>query len=232
MSIFAEFYVPSAEFALSETLEQVPDTVVEIDRVAATDELLTPYFWVSGVDLDEFEAVAARDPSVEDLQRLDTFESASLYRSAWTHNVDSIVYAYTHAGATILEAKGESGFWDIRMRFDSRDSLSNFQSYSDREEFSLELTQLYEMSHARSGSKFGLTEKQDEALVMAWEAGYFQTPREAKLEDIAEQIGITRQSLSQRLRRGEHSLIANTLRVTPPSEESEAGPDTLPDLKD
>ncbi|WP_123534072.1 helix-turn-helix domain-containing protein [Halosimplex salinum] len=219
MSLFAEFHFPSADFALHPTLERLPELVVEIDRVAASEEVLTPYFWVSGVDLDEFESVAAEDSSVEDLQRLDDFESASLYRATWTANVDSIVYAYTQVGATILEAKGEHGRWDIRIRFDGADTLEQFQRYTERYDISFELKKLYETSQPRTGGQYGLTEKQQAALSTAWELGYFEEPREATLDEVASELGITRQSVSQRLRRGHHALIANTIRVTPVSAE-------------
>ncbi|QLH83507.1 helix-turn-helix domain-containing protein [Halosimplex pelagicum] len=215
MSLFAEFHVPSADFALFETLDRLPDLVVEIDRVAAADELLTPYFWVSAVEIDEFEAVAEGDPSIEDLRRLDDFESASLYRATWTENVDTMVYASTQAGATILEAKGQHGVWDIRIRFDDRDPLEAFQKYAQRFDISFDLVKLYETEHPRTGSQYGLTEKQHEALNTAWELGYFEEPREATLAEVAAELDITRQSLSQRLRRGHHALVANTIRVTP-----------------
>jgi len=219
MSLFAEFYIPSEDFTLYSTLERFPEMVVEIDRVAASEEILTPYFWISEVDLTEFESVADEDPTIADLTRLDDFESASLYRATWTDNVDAIVYAYTHAGATILEAKGQSGVWDIRMRFDDRDTLDEFQDYTERNDVSFRLEKLYETDHPRTGSQYGLTEKQQEALNAAWEFGYFEDPREATLDEIATELDITRQSLSQRLRRGHHALVANTIRVTPLSAE-------------
>ncbi|WP_135363384.1 helix-turn-helix domain-containing protein [Halosimplex halophilum] len=219
MSLFAEFHVPSEDFALSSTLERLPDLVVEIDRVAASEEVLTPYFWVSGVDLDEFETAAEADPSIEDLRRLDDFEAASLYRGTWTENVDTMVYASTQAGATILEAKGQHGVWDIRIRFDGREPLDEFQRYADRYDISFRLEKLYETDHPRTGSRYGLTAKQYEALNTAWELGYFEDPRETTLDEVADELGITRQSLSQRLRRGHHALVANTIRVTPLAEE-------------
>lgn len=228
MSLFAEFRVPATEFALHRTLDQLPDAVLEIDRVAASEELLTPYFWVSGVDLDAFEAAAGADPSVENLRRLDEFEEATLYRASWTKNVDTIVYAYTHVDATVLEAKGEAGHWIIRMRFDGHEPLENFCAYTERRDISFGLNRLYEISHARSGSQYGLTEKQHEALITAWEMGYFEEPRETTLEAVAAELDITRQSLSQRLRRAEHALVANTIRVTPPDEDRS---DTTPDMK-
>jgi predicted DNA binding protein len=56
-------------------------------------------------------------------------------------------------------------------------------------------------------------------LNTAWDFGYFEEPRAATLDEIAAELDITRQSLSQRLRRGHHALIANTIRVTPIAEE-------------
>jgi predicted DNA binding protein len=221
VSIFAEFAVGSEDFALGQTLETEPETLIEIDRVAATEKILTPYFWVSDVGLEAFESAAADDPSVEDLRRLDEFESASLYRATWTQNVETIVYAYTRIEATILEASGRAGEWRIRMRFDGRGPLESFQDFTQERDISYSLSQLHELEHARSGTQYGLTKKQHEALETAWEMGYFATPRETKMADVAAELGVTRQSLSERLRRGERTLVANTLAVT--TREAESG---------
>ena len=54
----------------------------------------------------------------------------------------------------------------------------------------------------------------------AWEAGYFETPREATLEDLASDLEISQQALSNRVRRGLNTLISNTLRVRSPEDEN------------
>jgi predicted DNA binding protein len=56
-----------------------------------------------------------------------------------------------------------------------------------------------------------LTETQREALVLAHERGYYDSPRETSLEEIADELGITQQSLSSRLRRGYRRLVGETL---------------------
>lgn len=58
---------------------------------------------------------------------------------------------------------------------------------------------------------FGVTEAQQEALLHALEAGYFDVPRQAKLGTIAEKLGITTSALSTRIRRGQQNLLQNTL---------------------
>ena len=121
MSVFAEFHIPTEVLALEQTFENAPETVIEVERVVAATDILTPYFWVSTSDLDRFEEAAKADTSVENLEQVDTFEDAALYRANWTENVESIVYAYTNIGALILEATGSADVWELQMRFDDHD---------------------------------------------------------------------------------------------------------------
>lgn len=217
MSLFAEFHVPSETFALHQTLQAVPDVVVVIERVVAAQQKLTPYFWVAG-ETDAFEQAVANDPSITDLHRVDEFDDSSLYRGTWTQNVENIVYAYTELGATIVEATGQADEWELRIRFDDRAGLREYRNYCEREHIPFALTGLYEIQHERSGAQFGLTPKQHEALTTAWEWGYFKVPREASLDEIADQLGITKQALSERIQRAIDTFVANALEVTPPSE--------------
>lgn len=218
MSLFGEFRVPAEAFALSETLAAVPDLVVETERVVATDEALTPYFWVSGADRDGFEAAAADDPSIRDLQHIDDVDRAALYRAAWTENVESIVFASTTIGATILEACARNDEWELSIRFDDRNRLDEFREYCDDHDVPFRLVQLYERAHPRAGGSYGLTRKQHDALVTAWEMGYYGSS-DVSLTDVADELGISQQSLSRRLQRGYDSLIRHALAVTPPSSE-------------
>ncbi|WP_226022679.1 bacterio-opsin activator domain-containing protein [Halomicrobium salinisoli] len=53
-----------------------------------------------------------------------------------------------------------------------------------------------------------LTDRQREALRAAHEEGYFEWPREATGEDLAERLGITPPTFSQHLRAAERKLVA------------------------
>jgi len=218
MSVFGEFHVPSDAFALHATLDAVPEIVIDIERVVATEEVLTPYFWVSGAPFAEFESAVADDPSIRNLQQLDEFQESALYRAQWTSHVESVVYIYTEIQAVVLEATGTRERWELRIRFDDRDQIDQFQQYCEDQSVAFDLQRLYELSQPKTGGQYGLTQKQQEALVTAWHAGYFETPREASLDAVADELSITQQSLSQRVQRAHHSLIANTLIVTPRDE--------------
>lgn len=218
MSLFGTFLVPSGEFMLEETFRELPEIRIEIERVVATDEFVTPYFWMVGCDDAVFEAAVANDPTIEELRRLDSFEEGTLYRADWTERNDAFVFAYLEVGTTILEAKGEDGQWELRMRFDDREHLAQLRDFFSENGISFTLVELHALTHPRSPGQYGLTEKQEEALVTAWDMNYFETPREVTLSEIADELGISEQAVSNRLRRGYDRLIANTLRITPPAD--------------
>lgn len=52
-----------------------------------------------------------------------------------------------------------------------------------------------------------ITEKQQEALELATEAGYYETPRRADLGEIADELGISESAASQRLNAVETKLV-------------------------
>ncbi|MDS0474670.1 helix-turn-helix domain-containing protein [Natrinema sp. 1APR25-10V2] len=221
MSLFAEFTLPTNAFALEETLATLPKAVIEVERVVASENLLTPYFWVVNVSEEDFESAAETDSSVRELRRLDSFEETTLYRAEWTENIDSIVYVYTHVEAVILDAIGHHDTWTTQIRFDDRDQLTRFQSYCADRDIDFTIKRLYENTYPHTGRQYGLTEKQYEALVLAWEAGFFESPAETTLDEIAADLGISQQALSQRMRHGYDALIVNTLITEPPPSSGE-----------
>jgi hypothetical protein len=62
----------------------------------------------------------------------------------------------------------------------------------------------------------GLTDRQREALRIAYELGYFEIPRRATLEDVAGELDISASSASERLRRAQTQLIEETVATTWP----------------
>lgn len=98
------------------------------------------------------------------------------------------------------------------------EKLTEFQAYLNENDIGFELRQLYEISHPRTGGQFGLTPKQTEALTTAWDMGYFALPREATTEEVATELDIAPQTLSDRLWRVQHHLIQNTLYVETPTD--------------
>lgn len=63
-----------------------------------------------------------------------------------------------------------------------------------------------------------ITEKQREALELAVDRGYYERPREATLQDLADRLGVSPSAVSQRLNAAESTLVRSLTR-----ERSEGG---------
>ncbi len=220
MSVIAEFTVPAEQFALYETLCEVPEMIVEVERVVAHEpDRLMPYFWTSNGDIEGFETAVESDPSIEDLTKLDELDEAVLYRANWVQDVEAVVYAYTETGAVLLDATGRDEQWELELRFDAEDDLSQFSSYMDENDLTMDLDRLYHPSRPTSESSPTLTETQRETVLAGLQSGYYEIPRETRPKDLAEEFGISQQALSKRFRRAHRALAENVFSVTPPDDE-------------
>ncbi|CCQ35409.1 HTH-10 family transcription regulator [Natronomonas moolapensis 8.8.11] len=66
-------------------------------------------------------------------------------------------------------------------------------------------------AHGLLNSCRALTETERETLVTAAEAGYFETPRELSLDDLADEFGVSKTAASMNLRRAERKLVDSTV---------------------
>jgi predicted DNA binding protein len=220
MSIIADFSVKSVDFALSQSLTAAPGTVVEVERVVAMlEDRVMPYFWVTRGDLSKFEDALYQDDSVDGVTVVDDVDDARLYRAEWTENVETIVYAYTEIGATILRAVGKNDRWELRMRFDDSEKLFDFRGYCDGHGIGFELLQLHEQKQPMASGQYDLTTKQRETLVAALEAGYYDVPQQVTMSELADELDVSQQALSKRFHDGHRNLIRSVLTVSDPDEE-------------
>ncbi len=95
----------------------------------------------------------------------------------------------------------------------SSDSGSPRRDSSRRSEHfgsDFELHRKSRTSDAESG-EFGLTPRQRGVLVVAARLGYYDIPRTVDLRGVGERLGISRQAVSERLRRGHELPVADLL---------------------
>jgi predicted DNA binding protein len=213
MSVLAEITVPASEFVLADTLTDAPGMHIEIKRVVAGSEEVTPYFWASEGDFDAFEGALRGDDSVQDIMMMEEqADDERFYQVTWQADVESLVTGISDAKATILEAVSEDGEqWELKALFPDRDALSEFHDYCLDRDFSFQLYRVYQPENPQERASYGVSEDQQEALTAAYDAGYFDVPRGTKLSELADDLGISRNALSARLRRGNRNLLANTL---------------------
>lgn len=218
MSTVALIRIPAAEFALSETLSEFPEVEFEVERVVATEaEQVMPFVWTGGdcTDCDRLGDVLAEDPTTENVSLLTELDGERLYQMSWVSQIRVVVQILVEQRGTILKAHGHDGRWLLRILFPTRDALSATHDFCDRYDLSLDVRNIFELRES-PGGRYGLTEEQYETLVTAAEMGYYEVPRGVKLEELAEELEITHQALSELLRRGHDTLIKDTLMIEEP----------------
>jgi predicted DNA binding protein len=147
---------------------------------------------------------------VADIQRLSEADDRRLYRVELTGAAPVVTYdVWIDLGAARLEMRYTKGRWHTRMRFPDRQSLSTFSGFCDDHGLDFRLDRLYDINASHDLPRDGLTSCQRETLQLAHERGYFTVPREATLGDLATDLGVSNQAVSERLRRGCTRLVGN-----------------------
>jgi hypothetical protein len=148
---------------------------------------------------------------VRELLHLDTIGDRSLYRIDWDETVESLIYGMVETDATILEAHGGDN-WLFRIRFDDHESLSAFSDYCRRHDIRLDVRRVHNLTaEALDDEQFDLTGEQREAIELALEHGYFEVPRRATLSDLAGELDVSQQAISERLRRGTQKVMQSVI---------------------
>jgi len=211
MSVLAEVLVPASEFVLADTLTAAPEMRIEIKRVVAGGDRVTPYFWAADGDFEVFEQSLHDDSTIENVLTLEEHqENERFYRVTWETTTPNLITAISDTEGAILEAVSSDGEkWALKILFPSHEKLSKFDDYCTEHGFQYTLERVYQAENPQEEAEYDVTKEQQEALEAAYHAGYFKVPRDTSLTELAEEFGISQNALSARLRRGHHNLVEN-----------------------
>ena len=210
MATVVEFTVESEVFPLGSVFSHLGKGVtVELERVVPRDDgsAVVPYFWVRGVHVDDILPHFADHPGVRDIEVVDEFETQYLMRCEWVPEYAGIIAGLTETAVTLLSAEGTEDEWRFEIRGDSHDAVADFQRYTVEHEIPITVTAIHSLAPLETTGP--LTDAQRDALLTALDCGYYDSPREATMSDVADALGISQQALSSRLRRGTRHLIEN-----------------------
>lgn len=205
--------IPASDLALNHSLEELPALQFEIERIVTSgDDALMPMLWVRGTEREAVEATLEADPTVDNVELLGDFDAEWLFRMEWVDHVDLIVQMLTNSEATILDAVGQGAAWKLRVLYPRRSLFSRTHDFCEDHNLEFEVASIRELDEDPAG-RYGLTSAQYEVLAEASERGYFEIPREVSLEELADELGVTHQAASERLRRATDALVEDALFV-------------------
>lgn len=211
MSVIVEFTVPDVEFLLGQALADPSGMRIELERLVPTGDAVIPYLWVRGEDYETFEQRVSENPAIGSFEALDRANDWVLYRTEWADDPFSLLAIINESDGAILEGQGNDG-WAFRVRFPNQDTLSTFYNYCMEEDINIHIERSYTLTEKTEfGHQFGLSQEQREALVLALQNGYFDTPSQTSLGELADKLDISEQAVSDRIRRGNEKVLNKAL---------------------
>lgn len=211
MSVIVEFTLADEEFLLGQVLADPPDMYLELERIVPTGDALIPFLWVRSGDHETFERRVSNSEHVASFTALDRLDDWVLYRMDWKSGQQDVLEGIQASDAAVLEAYGNDG-WTFRLRFPNHDRVSQFYNYCMEHDIPIAIERSYTLTERSDvAQQFDLSNEQREALVLALRHGYYDTPSDVTLGDLAEELGISQQALSNRVRRGTKRIFEKIL---------------------
>lgn len=215
MGLIAEFTVDTP--ILREVMDEVPDLKIQNPVIyPETNGEYKSMIWAWGDDFQVFENVMDQNEFIREYSIRTQVGKRRLYLVTLGNGAENHL-AYQVAwdnDILIFHVTGTKEGFEMRALFPDKESLSDYKEDCLARDIPFRLRALYredELSSENKENSQALTEKQRETLLVALEFGYFDVPRDATLDDIAEQLDVSTQAVSTRLRRAQRRLIRTSL---------------------
>ena len=212
MSVIVEFSIPSSDFELGRILSVEGLSSIELESLIPVGGQTVPLFWIHNATRDSFLDDVQRHPSVTSATNVDEFDDRTLFTLDWDAGSDHVFESIRANDGQLLSAIGAADRWEFELRFPDHEALSAFTTAVDDAQIAVEVTRVYNPTKPDAGPWYGLTEPQREALDLAVEWGYYDIPRGCTTNDLADELGISDQAVTERLRRAIVALVSYTIR--------------------
>jgi len=226
MVIITEVQFAHADGALAGTLGERPDLHVTVIRETSTDPERNVYHLrFADCEVAEVRPLLEDDHTVRDVEPGSELADGCLCRVEFAPETKLLGPRVTSEGGFVVDArspgtKRHPEGWYERWVLPDRRSLQRVWRYAREKGFEFEVVELHSLDHLGEGYRGTdtLTARQREALVVAYEEGYFAEPRETSLEELAGLLDLSPSAVGGRLRRGLRALVGGTLVTNPPEE--------------
>jgi predicted DNA binding protein len=213
MAIVAEISLPSADFALGRLLTNGSNMDFEFERIVSLGIWTHPLFWVTDSHTDHLERHLSRSDTVAEFTALGRVDDRVLYTVTWDCPTNGFLHGLESSDAVALEARCRDGDeWTMKLLFPSHAQLSAFHEFCLDNGIRCTPERVYPLDESHSGVDTDLlTAEQREAILLALQEGYFDSPSRITLSELADQMDISQQALSQRIRRGTKAVFERML---------------------
>lgn len=212
MRFIAELQLQHPKLLLTPTINQCPqmEVTLEYQLIAPTGEYVLS-FHVCGEEFEAFETALDADPTVTAVSAVIETSTFRVYRAHIVSAEYLVLSTAVEMGLRLVEAVSGNGGWYAIVELPTVETLRSFRQFCSDLGVSASIQKLYRIEAGSTGEAFGLTPSQREAITTAYEAGYFNQPRNTSLEGVGDRLGISSSAAGGRLRRGLQTLISETV---------------------
>jgi|AntRauTorcE11898_2_1112593.scaffolds.fasta_scaffold21919_3 predicted DNA binding protein len=213
MKMLVEFQFESP--LLRTTLQDGTVGKVTIEQLDTTEAVpLRTVCWLECDDTESFEAGLEADQTVERAIQIVDTDYGYQYDIRYSEQYPGteVYCAAVEENGVFISGVRRPDHWEIQMRFPDRGSFATFRDRVESTDLSVQ--SIHQQENTPQVEQYGISEPQREMLLLAIERNYFDVPREASLAELADELDISSQAASERLRRGLDSLVEQTL-LTP-----------------
>ena len=193
------------ETPFAETVECEPSLELELEQVVMTAEIPIR---IRGPSREDVERALSSTRSIEEYGLISEQDEEWVYSIQCEENFQILSWI-VETGGTILTATLSDGTWWVRLRYTDHENVVRTVNQLRRNNITPDVTAIRKVSRDDL-TEAALTDEQYEALEVAVEYGYFEIPRRTTLMELSEHLGISHQSLSERLRRAQGALLTTT----------------------
>ncbi|WP_049997360.1 helix-turn-helix domain-containing protein [Halococcus sediminicola] len=204
----AQFELPAEGFAFVELFERVPDATVELEPAIANPDDHALVIVQANAPEHTIDAAIRSSPNVAAVERFGGEDGHWRYRVTWDEHARQVIRRLITESITLVSLHGKAGRWKLRVIASKRDAIA--RAYETLEELGC-APECHSISTLGNGGidSGGLTHRQHTALTRAFEMGYYNIPRDLTSAELATDLGVSHQALSERFRRAHRELIQN-----------------------
>ena len=204
--------VEHPDIVLTETVTHDRSSTVRSVSEAGTDPTSGKFFYhITSSDFDRFEDGLRDDSTVGEFERvIETRDGEAIYSFEYTDMAKILSPVISAANGVILDMENDGTAWILTVWMPDRTQLVQLWDYARENDVDIDLLRVNEYA-SLGNTDAGLTDSQREALLAAFERGYFEEPRNATLGEVAADLDISQPAASGLLRRGIKRLIVSSL---------------------
>lgn len=145
------------------------------------------------------------------LEVLEEFDGQTIYVIGWEPDADPFFQLLDDHDGVVRRGTGTPDSWAFEARFPTHDAFAGFRTACEDGDLGAEVERVYNPTRCGTGAWYGLTPRQRRTLELAVERGYYDIPRRCTTIELADELGISDQAVTERLRRGIVTFVTNAL---------------------